>query len=160
MSVERRIGGGRDSLIFRTPEQANQFQESFERRVRAESTKGTIRKRELLGEELVKVFEQEGVGVNPIREPWEHTPQEHAEAQQLVEVAFASGLDVALKQAHESTLFPRNIDLLHDVLTGRLYDSVVASRVDVHHPSPLVLVCILLLFIGLVAAIVLFVYSL
>ncbi|HSX25171.1 MAG TPA: hypothetical protein VLG69_04365 [Candidatus Andersenbacteria bacterium] len=159
MSLERRIGGARDSLIFPSPEEANEFQESFDARVRTEKTPGATRKRELVSEELVKVFEKEGVAVTPIREPWEHTPQEHAEVQKLVEVAFASGLDIALKQAHESASFPRNIDLLHDVLTGKLYEAVVVSRVNVHHPSPLVLIVLLLIVVGIMAAIVLFAYS-
>jgi len=160
MSVERRIGGERESLIFRDPEHANEFQESFERRVQHESMKGAKRERELMGDELVKVFEQEGVGVTPVREPWEHSQEEHQEAQHLVDVAFSSGLDAALKQAHESAHFPRNIDLLHDALTGALYDAVVVSRVNTHHPSPLVLVGILGIFIGVLMAIVIFVYSL
>ncbi len=160
MSVERRIGGGRESLLFRSPEHANEFQESFEKRVQTESKKGATREREVLGEELAKVFEQEGVGVTPIREPWEHTPQEHEEVQRLVEVAFEKGLDVALKEAHQSNTFPRNIDLLHDVLTSKLYDAVVASRVNNPNPSPLVFIGILLMVIGIIVAIVLFVYSL
>lgn len=160
MSVERVRGGAHEAQIFRSPERANEFQESFEQRIRAESKKGTSREREIMAEQLAKIFEEEGVGVDRIKEPWSHTKEEHAEAQVLVEMAFTHGLSTALKQAHSSEHFPRNVDLLHDVLTGRLYDAVVADRVNVHHPSPTVLASLLALFFGMIIVVVVFVYSL
>ena len=105
MSVERRIGGERESLIFRDPEHANEFQESFERRVQHESMKGAKRERELMGDELVKVFEQEGVGVTPVREPWEHSQEEHQEAQHLVDVAFPADLMLRSSKRTKAHIF-------------------------------------------------------
>ncbi|MCE9643199.1 MAG: hypothetical protein K8Q97_02610 [Candidatus Andersenbacteria bacterium] len=160
MSLESRKGGVRESLIFRNPEQARSFQESYERRVEKHAVPGTKRDKELLGEELVQVFEHEGVGVTPIREPWEHSPEEHKEVQALVETAFSDGLDVAIAKAKTSEYFPRNIDLLHDVLTGRLYDAVIADRVNEHYVSPKVLFGIFALFAAIVVAVIVFVYSL
>lgn len=160
MSLERRIGGERESLIFRNPEQARSFQESYDRRVEQETIPGTSRKRELLAEQLVDVFEHEGVGVTQVKEPWEHSEEEHKEVQRLVETAFTEGISVAITQAKESQSFPRNIDLLHDVLTGRLYDAVVAEKINKNHVSPRALIGIFVLFMGIIIAIVVFVYSL
>lgn len=160
MSFESRKGGERESLIFRNPEQARSFQESYKRRVEQETITGTSRKRELLGEQLVDVFEHEGVSVTEIREPWEHSKEEHKEVQQLVETAFTHGLSLAIIQAKESNFFPRNIDLLHDVLTGRLYDAVISEKINQNHVSSGVLIGIFALFVGIIVAIVAFVYSL
>jgi hypothetical protein len=160
MSLERRIGGGRESLLFRNPEQADSFRQSYERRVEKEALPGVNRGREIMADHLVEVFEHEGVGITPVREPWEHSTAEHEEVQQLVEVAFTDGLEGAIHRAKESPHFPRNIDLLHDVLTGRLYEAVVTSRANSYHPSLKMFVGIFALFLMIIVAVIAFVYSL
>lgn len=158
MSLER--GGVRESLIFRNPEQAGAFKESVERRIQQEAIPGASAKKEAVAEELVRVFETEGVGVTPIREPWEHTPREHQETQKLVDIAFSHDLAAAIAAARTSEFFPRNLDLLHDVLTNRLYDAVVMEKVNTSHAPAWTMILFLGLFIGIITAVIAFVYSL
>lgn len=111
----------RETLIFPSSEEAQGWLEQFGERLGRETRPGFRRRRELLGEELAREFERHGEGVAKILRPWEHTPDEHAEVQHLVDVAFGRDLPAALKLARNSGHYPRNIDLFHDVLTTEMY---------------------------------------
>lgn len=112
----------RETLIFPTPDEAQGWLERVGERMSREDRRGVRRRRELLGEELADQFEQQGEGVRLVTHPWEHTVQEHAEVQHLVDLAFARDLPTALKRARSSDYYPRNIDLFHDVLTTEMYE--------------------------------------
>lgn len=112
----------RETLVFPESGAAEQFQERVAERLSEEAQPGVSRKREIVGEELQQEFEAAGESVDVIRHPWEHTEDEHAEVQRLVDAAFEQDLGVALKKAKASGHYPRNIDLLHDVLTTEMYD--------------------------------------
>lgn len=112
----------RETLIFPNAEEAKGWLERVGGRLSGEDRRGIRRRRELVGEELAREFEQHGEGVELIARPWEHTPAEHAEVQQLVDLAFARDLPAALKAARSSAAYPRNVDLLHDVLTTEMYE--------------------------------------
>lgn len=110
----------RETLVFKSAEEAGGFRERVER--------PSIRLRQGLGgrarlaEELQEEFARAGETVGVIKTPWEHTPTEHEEVQRLVDVAFAQDLPAAIRQARASGRYPRNLDLLHDVLTGEMYE--------------------------------------
>lgn len=108
--------------MFPSAEQAQRFREQAAERAGRTRQPEVRRDREALAEAVAEEFAQYGEGVGLVREPWEHTPAEHAEAQQLVDVAFAQDLSAALKLARQSEHYPRNLDLFHDVLTSELYD--------------------------------------
>lgn len=118
----------KESLIFSNPEKAQEFTGRLEKR--AEQSPADTSRREQLSEALAHEFEQEGEGVERITHPWEHTPQEHEEVQQLVEIAFEKDLPAALRAARSSDHYPRNVDLLHDLLTTEMYDLVRDSQIN------------------------------
>lgn len=118
----------KESLIFSDPEKAQEFTGRLEKR--AEKGFSRESRREQLAEELVHEFEQEGEGVDRITHPWEHTSQEHEEVQQLVTIAFEKDLPTALRAARSSDHYPRNVDLLHDLLTTEMYDLVQESQLN------------------------------
>lgn len=120
----------RETLIFPSSEEARDWLEQLGGRLGREARPGIRRRRELLGEELAREFEKHGEGVGMIVKPWEHTPDEHAEVQHLVDVAFGRDLPVALKLARGSGHYPRNIDLFHDVLTTEMYQLLREHRLN------------------------------
>jgi hypothetical protein len=129
-SKERRSGKERETLMYSNPEQAQEWQEGVREKVRAETGKPVRRKREIVAEAVAEEFSKEGHGVTSLSRPWEHTPAEHAEAQALVDVAFAADLTTALKKAKQSPHWPRNLDLFHDVLTTEMYELVQEHKLN------------------------------
>lgn len=110
----------RETLIFDRPEAARRFAERVAERLRRTARPGVKRGRETVAEAVAEEFASHGEAAS-LTQPWEHTREEHKEVQELVDVAFARDLPAALRQARASAAYPRNIDLLHDVLTGELY---------------------------------------
>lgn len=122
--VSERTPQERETLIFPTPQEAQGWLEAVGEKLIRQEGLGVKRKRELVSEELKRQFESHGEGVGMIIRPWEHTPAEHQEVQQLVDLAFAQDLPAALRAARNSGTYPRNIDLFHDVLTTEMYELV------------------------------------
>jgi len=143
----------RETLIFPTPEAAQEWREQFGERLNRQEGRAVRRRRELLREELARQFEQQGEGVGLISHPWEHTQEEHVEVQHLVDVAFARDLPAALRQARASEFYPRNIDLFHDVLTTEMYELLQEHRLN---RQPLSLGVIISVSIIVLAALALF----
>lgn len=109
--------------MFATPEAAQVFRENVGEKLAAQP-KGRVRRdKEIVGEVVAGQFAQYGEGAS-ITHPWEHTPTEHEEVQALVDMAFAEDLPAALKAAKQSSSYPRNLDLFHDLLTNEMYELV------------------------------------
>lgn len=147
-----------ETLIYATPEEAREFRERAGERLIQERKGSVRREREVIGEQVAREFEQNGESVETVKTPWEHTKQEHSEAQELVDLAFARDLPAALKEARASEHYPRNMDLFHDVLTGEMFDLVREHKLD---EQPLAVWVMFIVGIGimgiLVGAILLFV---
>lgn len=111
----------RETLLFPNSETAQTFKENVAERM-AQQPKSKEHQRAVVAEAVAQQFTQAGEAVDLVREPWTHTPAEHEEVQQLVNVAFQRDLGAAIAQARRSPHYPRNLDLLHDVLTGEMYD--------------------------------------
>lgn len=122
MAGQEREPRERETLIFPTPERAREFAERVSERARRESGLGVTVKREAVSREVAAEFLKQGEASDVLSRPWEHTAAEHREAQELVDMAFDQDLPEALKRARRSEDYPRNIDLLHDVLTSELYE--------------------------------------
>lgn len=160
MSIEDRTRRERETLVFHSPEGAEDFTRNVENRINKEKKVDVSRSREIVSQELAKQFEQEGHGISALTHPWEHSDAEHAEAQRLVDLAFAQDLSVAISEAEKSPSFPRNIDLFHDVLTGEMHEAITRSRVRGHYIPVWVVFLIAMFFALLLSAILVFVYSL
>lgn len=122
MPSQERAPYERETLVFDNPEDAGVFKERIKERETQEKTPGVKRRREIIGEELAAEFEKQGESVGNLNQPWEHTEQEHTDVQELVNVVFAKDLKAGLAKARSSSHYPRNLDLLHDVLTTEMYD--------------------------------------
>lgn len=120
----------RETLLFPTAEEARAWTEHVSERVAGVARPGVRREREVVGEAVAQEFEKHGEVASTLAHPWEHSAAEHAEVQRLVNVAFAKDLGVALRHARASDAYPRNIDLLHDVLTTELYETIRAQRLN------------------------------
>lgn len=118
-----------ETLIFATPEEAAAWRERVEERLSQPGVRGVRRAREAVAETVAEEFVWHGEAV-VYTQPWEHTAAEHQAVQQLVDVAFTADLAAALRQARRHDLYPRLIDLLHDVLAGQLYEVVVQERLN------------------------------
>lgn len=136
----------RSTLMFESSERARQFSEKVAERVKQKNRPGIRTDKEVVAQEVAEEFEQHGEPIDIIREPWQHTTQEHEEAQQLVNLAFQRDLGAALRKARMSRNYPRNLDLFHDVLTHEMYQLLQLSEVN---KQPLGLWMILI--IGIVA---------
>src|SRR5687768_9351323 len=101
-SKERRSVKERETLMYSTPERAAEWQEGVREKVRAQGGKVVQRPREIVAEAVAESFREEGHGVASLSRPWEHSVAEHAEAQELVDVAFAHDLTTALRRAKQS----------------------------------------------------------
>ncbi len=112
----------KETLIFSEPERAREFAERVSERARRGSTPGVVRRREAVAQEVAAELARQGEAADVLSRPWEHTAAEHKEVQELVDMAFDQDLSAALKKARASEDYPRNIDLLHDVLTSELYE--------------------------------------
>ncbi len=120
-----------ETLIFDTPEEGQAFTERAAEQMRQNpGPQGIDQRREVVGEELAKEFEKEGEAVDLVKHPWEHTQPEHQEVQQLVNLAFEKNLKTAIDKARGSDHYPRNLDLLHDVLTTEMYKQVADHGLD------------------------------
>lgn len=124
----------RETLHLPTPEAAQQWQEKLAPQLEQARTADIDARREAVADAVAEQFAAAGEGVSIVREPWDHTPEEHAEAQQLVDLAFAKDLQAALRTAKQSPHYPRNLDLFHDVLTSELYTLVQEHEL---HRQPL-----------------------
>jgi hypothetical protein len=120
----------RETLVFDTPEAAQEFSERVAERVEQERQPGTQKKKEILAEEVAEEFAKQSEPVDLIHHPWDHTRAEHAEAQALVNLAFEKNLHSALRRAKASSYYPRNLDLFHDVLTTEMYRLLQEQRVN------------------------------
>lgn len=120
----------KETLIYRTPEQARVWREGVQEKIAQEAGKEVTREREIVAEAVADEFAQAGYAVDSLTRPWEHTPEEHAEVQELVNLAFATDLTLALKQARQSPNWPRNLDLFHDVLTTEMYSLVQKHKLN------------------------------
>ncbi|MEX1112561.1 MAG: hypothetical protein WEC84_03800 [Candidatus Andersenbacteria bacterium] len=146
----------RETLIFSNPDQAQEFAEKATEKIA--TPKGSRSRKEIIGQQLAQEFERSGEAVGSIvTHPWEHTQQEHEEVQQLVNIAFEKDLPTALKAARSSKGYPRNIDLLHDVLTTEMYDLVRDSHLN-RQPTGLAWITVvgLVLLVGVITTLVLF----
>jgi hypothetical protein len=120
----------RETLMFPSAEEAKTWTEQVEGHIENSRRPGVTREREVVGEAVAQEFEKHGEGVGSLTQPWEHSAAEHADVQRLVDTAFAKDLGVALRQAQGSTHYPRNIDLLHDVLTSEMYETMRSRRLN------------------------------
>lgn len=115
----------RETLLFPTREEAQAWTEKVAEQAAATARPGVRRDREVVAEAVAQEFEKHGEAVSgSLARPWEHSAVEHAEVQQLVDTAFAKDLGAALRAARGSDAYPRNIDLLHDVLTTEMYEAM------------------------------------
>jgi hypothetical protein len=131
-SPRERTPHERETLIFANQEAAQGFRENLQPKL-TPTVPGVDQGREHVAAAVAEQFHQAGEAVQIVREPWEHTPSEHQEAEALVDVAFAQDLPAAIKKARQSSTYPRNLDLLHDVLTGELYALVKEGQLR-HQP--------------------------
>jgi hypothetical protein len=120
----------KETLIFQTPDEARAWEEKVESRLEHERLGPVSRGRDVVAQALVEEFERQGEGVRVIAHPWEHTPAEHREVQDLVDVSFRKDLGAAIAHARRSEHYPRNLDLFHDVLTGELYKLVRERKLN------------------------------
>lgn len=120
----------RETLMFPTAEEARSWTEQVGEQVEAASRDGVRRDREVVAQAVATEFEKQGESAAALKQPWEHTPQEHEEVQRLVDLAFARDLGAALRRARTSAFYPRNIDLLHDVLTTEMYEMIRQQRLN------------------------------
>jgi hypothetical protein len=120
----------RETLMFPNPEEAREFSERAHERLQREQQPGLKRDREIVGEEVAQEFERRGEPVEIIREPWDHTHEEHEEVQTLIDTAFEKDLGVALRKAKHSPHYPRNLDLFHDVLTSQMYELITQRQLN------------------------------
>lgn len=128
--MPERTAHERETLIFKTPEQAREWREQVGERLEQARQPGVDRRREQLGEEISKEFAVHGEAAGGLRTPWEHTHAEHEEVQALVDTAFAKDLPAALRVAAKSAHYPRNLDLFHDVLTGEMYKLLIEHKLN------------------------------
>lgn len=120
----------RETLIFASPEEAKGFQERVRKQQEQQQKIDVKDDRAGISAALQQEFVQQGESVRTVKDPWEHSPQEHEEAQRLVNVAFEKDLSAAVKEARKSKHYPRNLDLVHDVMTGELYEVLKEHRVN------------------------------
>lgn len=146
----------RETLIFTSPEEAQEWREGLKEGEQP-VTPGLRRDREALSDAVAAEFDKLGEPVGQYEQPWEHDEEEHSQAQELVNVAFADDLETALKLARKSPQYPRIIDLFHDVLVGQLYDELVKDGVNARslHSRP-VLIALGLIVLSVLLALIMF----
>lgn len=158
MPATERTPREQETLVYQTPQEAQQLTERIKLRVEQQQQTGQVAPREVIGEIVADELAMHGHGVSTLSQPWEHTEAEHTEAQQLLDVAFDRDLSVALTKARASKHYPRNLDLFHDVLTNELYQMIVQHKLN---RQPLVgwgfllIVIVLVGLLGVLAFIVL-----
>lgn len=146
-----------ETLAFSSPEKAREFSKRIEQRENRERHPEINRQREIIASELADEFTREGEAVTIMKTPWEHTKEEHQQAQRLVATALEKDLKSAIQEAKEQHEYPRNIDLFHDFLTTSLYKKIHSSGITRESPAPwlLIVVCIVIITILLSIVIVL-----
>jgi len=154
-SVER-TPHEQQTLVFSNPEDAGRFRERVENKVTQPKASQQQSKRQAISEELAEEFENQGEVVSSLHQPWEHSEEEHHEVQSLVNEAFEKDLKSALKKAREGAHYPRNLDLLHDVLTNQLYDLMVQQRINKQMVLPWVIAMLSITLVALIASIIVF----
>lgn len=147
----------RETLIFATLQEAQQFRDRVAENLKTPTPAGVTRDREVVAEVVADEFAQAGTPVTTVREPWLHTQAEHEEVQELVDLAFAQDLPAVIKVARQSAHYPRNLDLLHDVLTGELYHLVQEGKLAQQPVSNWLLSAAAILLLVVLAIILLFV---
>lgn len=139
----------RATLIFPTGEEAARWREGMAEKLESAQAerlrRGLGEAREVVGQELERQFALHGEAAGGLRTPWEHTPAEHQEVQTLVDAAFAKDLPAALRQARASAHYPRNLDLLHDVLTGEMYRLLLEHKLNQQPTAALAAITLLLI---------------
>ncbi|MBI1833218.1 MAG: hypothetical protein HYR90_00105 [Candidatus Andersenbacteria bacterium] len=152
MPSQERPPQERETLLFDNPEAANTFRERVERRTTAEERPGVKNRREVVADEVANEFQKQGESATSLHQPWEHTPAEHEEVQDLVNVTFSQDLKAALTKARRSSNYPRNVDLLHDVLTSEMYQLMQQQEINKQSLSGWfmgVLVTVLIVLLGI-----------
>ena len=147
VSMSERTPYEKDTLIFSSPTEAREFTASVEGQW-ARPGEGAVTKRDVVKNEVARRIEDAGEVLQTIHQPWPHTDEEHADAQQLVDLAFQKNLRVALREAKKRAYYPRNLDLFHDLLTGEMYDLVRETGMN---SSPLLVWALEIMGILLVA---------
>lgn len=135
MATGGRAAHERETLIFSGLEHAERFREKVLERLEKKNISGPAQTKKIVADAVAEEFESEGEAVGGLWYPWQHSAEEHAEVQQLVDIAFAQNLTTALRLARKSPHYPRNLDLFHDVLTGEMYHVVSAQGVNRQAPA-------------------------
>ena len=130
MPSQERTPKERETLIFSNSEQAGKFTERIQEQWEQAEKRSAGHKKKVIQDEVAKEFEKYGQAVQSIKHPWDHSPAEHEETQQLVDLAFAKDLGAALRVAQKSEHYPRNLDLFHDILTGEMYDLLKETKLN------------------------------
>lgn len=128
-SFKERTPYEQETLIFSAAEKAKEFRETVNERLPTKQV-GIRRDREIIAEVVADEFAAEGHSVSSLRRPWEHTAEEHVEVQKLIDLAFSQNIGKALAAARGSGHYPRNVDLLHDLLTSELHDAIVSEKLN------------------------------
>ncbi len=134
-SFTERSPNEKETLIFDSPDKAREFTEAAQEKISKEKRNGMRRDREIVAEAVANEFAQSGHAVHSLKKPWQHTPEEHVEVEDLTDLAFSKDLTTALRKAKVSRHYPRNLDLFHDVLTGELYEALREHKL---HKQPLI----------------------
>jgi len=129
-SSPERSKSQQETLIFPQAEQAQEFAGKVAEKLNEQAPNDVKQQREVVGQAVAEEFIQHGEAVDTLRDPWDHTPAEHSEAQQLVDEAFNKDLSAAIKTAQQSQHYPRNLDLFHDVLTNEMYDLIRQNNLN------------------------------
>lgn len=158
-STTERTPQERETLIFSTPREGREFSERVGEALRQNEVAGLNRQKDIIADQVARQFARTGEGVATIRHPWEHTAAEHAEAQQLVDLAFAQDLWAAVGQARKSAYYPRNLDLFHDVLTNEMYDLLRQRNLQRQSVLPAVFGSALIVVLGLFGMVLLVLFS-
>jgi hypothetical protein len=142
-----------ETLAFSNPEQAQEFVERVQEKSQQKERVQNRDERKIIKEELVKEFAKAGQAISGIDKPWRHTPIEHTQAQELVNIAFTKDLKTALRRARHNQQFPRNLDLFHDVLTTELYEAIRQNHMNkqpIRGRTVLVAMIVIVILIGIV----------
>lgn len=140
--------------MFPDKERAREFAEQLSEQAERQPNE-VRREREAVNDAVAEEFAKAGHPVGVIKHPWEHTSEEHEEAQQLVDVAFQEDLNAALKRARVNKNYPRILDLFHDVLTGEMYDLLTQHQLN-RQPLITAVLFIISVFIVLLLALLAF----
>lgn len=151
MKSKERTPRERETLMFATGEEAREFNERAVEKIQAVEQSGVKRKREAVGEMVAREMDNAGYPVETISHPWEHTSEEHEEAQSLVDMAFDKDLQAALRSAESSEHYPRVLDLFHDVLTNEMYPLIEERKLNRQALAGWILLAVGVMAVGVLA---------